>query len=50
MISSVGLMTGCKPFYQIILAGRTKGHGGPHVARGPRAGRAWSIGNIIESV
>ena len=42
MISSVNLMTGCNFFYQIISAGRTNGHGGPHVARGPRVGRAWS--------
>ena len=40
MISSVNLMTGCNFFYQIISAGRTNGHGGPHVARGPRVGRA----------
>ena len=33
-------MTGCNFFYQIISAGRTNGHGGPHVARGPRVGRA----------
>ena len=43
MISSVGLMTGCKSVYQIILAGRTKGHGGLHVARGPRVGRAGAL-------
>ena len=42
MISSVDLMTGCRPnfFNQIISAGRTNGHGGPHAARGPRVGRA----------
>ena len=40
MISSVNLMTGCNFFYQIISSGRTNGHGGPHVARGPRVGRA----------
>ena len=39
MLSSVDLMTGWF-FYQIISAGRTNGHGGPHAARGPRVGRA----------
>ena len=43
MISSVNLMTGCNFFYQIISAGRTNGHGGPHVARGPRVGRACLV-------
>ena len=41
MISSVNLMTGCNFVYQIILAGHMNGHGGPHVARRPRVGRAW---------
>ena len=44
MISRVDLMTRCRPnfLYQIISAGRTDGHGGPHAARGPRVGRACS--------
>ena len=33
---------GCNFFNQIISAGHTNGHGGPHVARGPRVGRACS--------
>ena len=32
---------GCNFFNQIISAGHTNGHGGPHVARGPRVGRTW---------
>ena len=31
---------GCNFCNQIISAGHTNGHGGPHVARGPRVGRA----------
>ena len=46
MISRVDLMTRCRPnfLYQIISAGRTDGHGGPHAARGPRVGRACLSG------